>query len=171
MDTNFEEHANAHIASVFEQSRVSSRGGLPQYPWQTTLLVIESLVTSASPQAIEKLLCIVSKTFSPKINLTESPKMCLLVNAVMSCLLSEKCVQPSCWQEHHAGSNYVRTVPVSETPRFKIFPLRYQTEKPSRPYFLPLQLFCKTGRRQLLLLIQCASRLKTWAAIYQDCVP
>ena len=67
MENKFKDLVNDDIASFFERSRVPTRGGIPRYPWKTTLLVIECLVTGASPRAIEN-----SCTFFPRHSLLRS---------------------------------------------------------------------------------------------------
>ena len=73
LDEELDLHGHRQVAELFEKSRLAKRNGTRQYPWQMTLLLVESLVTGASPSAIKKLLVIFSQHFSPRKPAMDQP--------------------------------------------------------------------------------------------------
>ena len=73
LDEELDLHGHRQVAELFEKSRLAKRNGTRQYPWQMTLLLVESLVTGASPSAIKKLLVIFSQHFSPRKHAMDQP--------------------------------------------------------------------------------------------------
>jgi hypothetical protein len=74
LDEKVENCGNQQAAKLYVKNRMSKNGGRPQYPWNMSLLIIESLATGASISAVEKLLRIFPQTLAPNQSLQDRPK-------------------------------------------------------------------------------------------------
>ena len=108
------------MANLFARNRQSPKGGRSQYPWTTTKLIVECLVTGASPKMVQSLMFTFAKTFDPDYPIESRPD----IDYINKCRSTMKIIGEVCtlfelsftnlWAEMLTDGTSLRTIPVQE---------------------------------------------------------